>query len=120
MLGKASDMHFINRQILHWDQRLGIISPVKIIFNHSGLIDHLVLGASPDTLSGHRLGIDIQKHVIFIKKQPLLGIIGTVHAVSILKIIDIKPEDNHGIHLPDLVIFRERDHRIGLILLALV
>ena len=108
MLCESPDMKLIDNQITHFIEGIRSIAPVKIVLDHPGMIQPiLLLALSPDTLSCHCPGIRIQKHMLFVKQQPFLRIPGAVQPVGILKFLYIQPEYNHGIDLPDPVMIRK-------------
>ena len=121
MFGKPAHMHLIDDQILHRNQRLSVFLPVKVIPDHSCLVDcSSFTGCPPHALSGHCLGIDIKQNILFIKKETNLGVIGAIQPIGIFKILNVQSKDYHGINLSDLVIFRKRKHRIGFLLHAMI
>ena len=44
---------------------------------------------------------------------------GSVHPVSVLELPDVQAKHDHGIHVADLVLLRERQHGVGLPALTL-
>ncbi len=117
MLCKAPYMELIDNQILHRQKRRLQVLPVKIIFNHAGLIMLIHRGGSPPhALTRNSLGIRIQKITVLIKNQPLFRLVGPVHPVSVFKFFNIQFKNNHGIHIADAVMLRKRKHGKRLIL----
>ena len=113
--GKAPDMELINDQILNRPDRIHMVSPVKIIDHHSGPVFMILIGPfPPDALTRNRPRIRIQKRFGLIKNQAIFRRIGAIYPVSILKIADIQAKYNHGINASDPVVFRKRQHCIGL------
>ncbi len=48
-----------------------------------------------------------------IEQEPVLRLIGPVYLVGILEILDIQPEDDHGVHVPDFIGLRKGKPGIG-------
>ena len=62
----------------------------------------------PDPLAGHSPCIRIQKDGIPAEDQALFRQMGAFDPVSIFKILDIQAENDHGIHVADLVFVWKR------------
>ena len=54
-----------------------------------------------------------------VKNQPLFRLVGTVHPVGILKLLNIQLEDDHGIDIADAVVPGERQNGKGFLRLPL-
>ena len=111
----APDMKFIDDKVAEFPVRLRHIAPVKGVLHHAGVVGVFPVGA-PDTLSGDRFGVGIEKNFGLVEKQAFFGVIGAVYAVGVFKILDVQTVDDHGVNVPDLVGFREGDHRERLLL----
>ena len=99
---KSADMKFIDHQIAHISGGLRHLTPVKSIFdNPCSIVSCYFL--APGALSGHCPGIGIQENLLPVKEQSFLRIIWSVHPVGILKVFNIETEDQHGIHVTDLI-----------------
>ena len=105
----APDMKLIDDKVAEFPVRLRHIAPVKGILHYAGVVGMFPVGA-PDTLSGDRFGVGIEKNFGFVEKQAFFGVIGAVYTVGVLKIFDIQAVDDHGVNVPDLVGLREGDH----------
>ena len=106
-------MKLVNDQILYGPDRIDVSAPVEIIDHDPRPISVILTGLfSPDTLTGDRSGVRIQKWPFFLKNQPSSRVIRSVHPVSILKITDIQPEHDHGIDASDPVMLRKRQDRV--------
>ena len=117
MAGEAPHMKLIDDQVAQFPGGLGHISPVEDILHHAGMVAAFLF-VPPDPLSGHGAGIGIQQDLLFVKEKPLFRLPGAVHPVSIFEFFDVKTEDDHGIDVPDLIFLRERNHGVGLLLIA--
>ena len=53
--------------------------------------------------------------MIAVKQKSLTRIIRTIQPIRILKLLHVQSEDDHGVDVPDFVIFRKRKHRIRLL-----
>ena len=114
VLCKAPDVEFIDDEILHGNQGRPGGLPVKVVLHHSGPVVLAVgRGLSPLALSCHRLGIGVQQIAVFVKNQSLFRLVGTVHPVGILKLLDIQLEHNHGIYVANAVVPGKGQHRKG-------
>ena len=116
MLCKSPHVQFIDHQILHRDKRIPVLPPVKHIAHHPRFVESAFLsGAAPYALPCHRLGINIQQHVLFVKQKPLLRIIRSVQTVCVLKFFNVQAKYDHRIDFSHPVMLRERDHRVRFI-----
>ena len=117
MLCISPYVQFIDNQVLHGKQGLLIVAPVKIILHHPGFITLPQCGRlAPQALSGHGLGIGVQKVFILVENKPLLRLIRPLHPVGIFKFPNTQLKYNHGIHIPNPVMGWEWQDSIGLIL----
>ena len=119
VLGKATDMELIDDEVLHGNQGSADIAPVEVVLHHSGLVV-LAVGRrfAPGALASHRLGVGVQQVLALVKDKPPLRLIGAVHPVSVLKLLNVQLEHNHGVHITNSVVLREGEHREGLRLLS--
>ena len=117
MAGKAPHVKLIDHQVAHLPAGLRHVSPVEIVLHHPGPVcTARLLLFPPDALSGHGLGVGVQKNLIPVKQQSRSGIIGSVHPVSVLEFPDIQAKHDHGVHVADFVLLRERKHGVGILL----
>ena len=113
--GKAPDVELVDDKVLHGDQgRTGVL-PVKVVLHHPGPVVLAVgRGLSPPALPGHRLGIGVQQVTAFVENQPPFRLIGTVHPVGVLKLLDVQLKHDHGVHIADAVALGKGQRREGL------
>ena len=104
-------MELIDHQVLHGDQGEAGIPPVKVVLHYPGLV---VLapggGVAPPALARHRPGIGVQQVLGLVEKLPLFRLIGAVHPVGVLELLNIQLEDDHGVHVADAVMLGEGQH----------
>ena len=108
-------MELVDDKVLHGDQgRTGVL-PVKVILHHPGPVVLAVgRGLSPPALPSHRFGIGVQQVTAFVENQPPFRLIGTVHPVGVLELLDIQFEHDHGVHIADAVALGKGQRREGL------
>ena len=107
MIGETADVKFIDDKVAHFSFGLRHVAPVKCIIYNPGMVGPDLL-LSPDTLAGNSFCVRIQENIIFVEKHAVGRIVRAVHPVGIFKIFDVDAEDNHRIHITDLVFFRKR------------
>ena len=117
MLCIPPHMKLVYDQVLHGDQRLGVITPVKVILYHPGLV---TLAQSwrltPKALSGYCFCIWVQQVFGWVKDQPLFRLPRSSHPISVLKLPNVQLEYDHGVDIADSVMLRKWQHGIRLIL----
>ena len=86
----APDMKFIDDKVAEFPVRLRHIAPVKGVLHHAGVVGVFPVGA-PDTLSGDRFGVGIEKNCGLVEKQAFFGVIGAVYAVAYSKSSMFRP-----------------------------
>ena len=74
-------------------------------------------GVAPFALAGDRLGIGVKKVLALVKDLACLRLIGAIHPVGVLKLLDVQLEDDHGVHVADPAALGEGEDREGLRLL---
>ena len=112
MPGKAPHMQLVNNIILHGNQRLFAVSPVKVISHDTGFILAVLRTGkvdAPFALPGNSLCIRVKNIFCLIVNQAFLRLIGAVQTVSILKLINFQSKDDHGKNIADPVVFRKRN-----------
>ncbi len=109
VLGEPSHMHLIDHQILQRRLQLLDLPPVKIILHHPGVIYEILSvlrTLSPVPLPGHGLRVGIQQYIVLVEKLPLRLIVRAVQLESVFELLDIEPEHQHRVRVPDTVGFR--------------
>ena len=117
VLGKASDMGFIDHQVFHGNAGMVCGAPVKVASYYAGAVSAVIIRiVSPVALTGYGLGIGIQKDSLGVKTVSFLFIKGAVQPVGIFHIRNVQVKYDHGIDAADLVIFRKFQDSVGVIL----
>ena len=111
MVGEAAHMELIDDQVAHGAGGLRRIAPVEAVLDDTGVVT-AALAVAPDPLAGDEAGVRIQEHGMGIEQKPVLRLIGPVYLVGILEILNVQPEDDHGIHIPYLIGLRKGQPRI--------
>ncbi len=116
MPGEPPHMHLIYDQVFHRNQRSRLCAPVKVVLHNSGLIKApLLVFRSPYALPCNCLCINVEQDPVFITQKTLRRVIRPIQPVSILKLRNMQPEDNHRIHVADTVVIRKFKHGIRLV-----
>ena len=118
--GKSPDMHLVDDQFFHWNLGPYFRAPVEIVPHHPGPVSVIADLPSPGTLSGHCLGVRIQKNILLVKEEALLWIIRPIQPVCIFEFLHIQAEYHHGIDISNLIIVWKWNHRIRLGLLPVI
>ena len=116
-LGEAPDVEFVDNQVLHGQEGLVIAPPVEVVLDHPGLVVLTARGGldAPLALAGDCLGVGVQQIAASVEKQALGGVVGALHPVGVLKLVDVQLEDDHRVDIADPVVFGEGNHGVGLV-----
>ena len=118
VLGEAPDVELVNDEVLGGDEGLVQLAPVEVILHHPGLVVLAVGGGlAPVALAGDRFGVGVQQVAAFVEDKAPFRLIGPIHPVGVLKLLDVQLEHDHGVHISDAVVVGEGEDGEGLVLL---
>ena len=117
MLGEAPDVGLVDDHVPEGQMWVVKIPPVKDVLHHPGVVGAAGgLVAAPDALAGDRPGVGVQQVLGLVKEQTPVRVVGAVHPVGVLDLIDVQVKDDHGEGVADAEVLREGENGKGLLL----
>ena len=117
MLGETPDVGLVDDHVPEGQMRVVKIPPVEDVLHHPGVVGATGgLVAAPDALAGDRPGVGVQQVFGFVEEQTPVRVVGAVHPIGVLDLIDVQVKDDHGEGVADAEVLREGENGKGFLL----